>query len=401
MGRMVLLGKKKYAVGLAWGPIEGDKPRIPQAIEKTKAAQNVLYVVYGEIEPVVGHCNPEGGIRAGVPALAPAVCELYPNNTLIAEDLGNGLFVGFWINSSLIMDDIAGSESEIREWFEGLAGDGKFDHIMAPWRDGYRPGEFVSSILTGGYRPPKLDSVAGERRKIQIALLILLSLVAAGVVLKIWIHRREMERTLARVVKKTVRAVVPPAEIVPPVPFVRACFETISAIPSGVAGWDAKKLSCTKKRVRVFWYRRSGTALKLESALGLPVHLDGKGIVHTDHPYSLSFPTVSEPRDRLPELSYEKKALESLSEAYGIDDQMSDSSLPGIGSGGQAFQMNLQEFPDDGLARELSKIPGLSIVSIDWTGNGWILKGELNHASIIHDSHAPAVRPSLPVKSPG
>jgi hypothetical protein len=397
---MVLLGKKKYAAGLAWGPIEGDKPRIPQAIEKTKAAQNALYVLYGEIEPVVGHCNPEGGIRAGTPVLAPAVCELYPNDTLVAEDLGNGVFVGFWINSSLIMDDIVGGEPEIREWFESLAGDHKFDHIMAPWRDGYRPGEFVSSILSGGYRPPKLGSVTGERRKIQLLLLIVLSFVVAGIFMKIVVNRRELEREMAAAVKKTVRTIIPPAEIVSPVPFVRACFKTVSVIPSEVSGWGAAKLVCTKKRVRVFWVRRTGTALELERALGLPVHLDGKGIVHTDHPYVLPIRTFSVPRDRLPGLSREKKALVSLAEAYGIDYQMSDFSLPGVSSG-ETFRMNLREIPDDDLARELSKIPGLSIESIEWTGNGWIIKGELNHASIIHDSPASAVRPSFPVRRPG
>ena len=409
MAQAVRIGNKSYAVGLSWGPLDPEKSLRPQALEKSKQSQNGLYVIYGVIEPHVGHCDAANGVKAGMPVLAPMVAEIWPANTLIAETLGPDIAVGFQIMNGLIYDDVAGSPDEIRNWFDGLVGEHKWDHASSPWgTENYRKGAFEEVLRDRKMKAPRLRSVhEGRGAAIKAGVLALVALSAFLSVSKVVQHRRELAARLALLSRHVVRTVVPPALIVPAGPFVRACRTALDRIPAAPAGWKAQTVSCLPDRVRIVWKREegggSGTIRDLESALGEKVHISDSGSVRSDLP--LSVPSIRIPVDRLPDRAEGKKDLLSLLERYALRSVFSEGlSLPG-GSGGAEsgsnFSIDLPDLPEGRLLADLEAIYGLSVDALDWTGQSrWILKGELKHAPLpaFHRNRngAPGPRSSRP-----
>lgn len=393
MAQVIVIGKKKYAVGLSWGPLDPEKPLRPQAIEKARQSKNGLYAIFGEIEPMVGHCDPLGGVKAGMPVLAPLVAEIWPANTLLAVSTG-GAMLGFQILNGLVYDDVCGDPEEVRTWFDGLVGEHKWDHVSSPWDGGSSSVEsFEDSVRTGGVKAPRLHSV-NEGRSKAVKVLVLLLLVLAGFlfVSKVVRDRREMSSRLAMLSRHVIVRVTPPVVIVPPGAFVAACLPVLNRLPSDAAGWTVKNLTCKPSIVRILWKRSagSGTIRDLESRLGTRVRIRENSVVETVRP--LSVPTISRPVQSLPSLSEERKDLASVLEYYSLDYQSENNSfLPGLsGSGGDGFSVELPDIPEGGLLSALSAIPGLSVRSLEWTGQSqWILKGELKHAPIVLVHHHP------------
>ncbi|OOH72814.1 type 4b pilus protein PilO2 [Leptospirillum ferriphilum] len=396
MARVVTIGKKKYAAGLSWGPLDPEKPLRPQALEKSRQSQNGLYVIYGEVEPHVGHCDAANGVKAGMPVLAPLVAEIWPANTLLAETLDASLAVGFQIMNGLIYDDVVGAPDEIRSWFDGLAGEHKWDHISSPWGpEAVRPGAFEDSLRDPGTKAPRLRSIhEGRGLMIKTGVGIIAGLVLFLALSKIVQHRKEMAARLAMLSRHVVRTVIPPVRIVPVGPFVKACKDALDRIPAFPSGWKARTVSCRPGRIRITWGREEsageGTIRDLEGALGRSVRFSGVGRVRSDFPLSVSGYPV--PVDRLPDLTEEKKDFVSVLERFGLRYGMdSGSVLPGTSSNpssGSAFSVDLPFLPDDTLLSGLSAVAGLSVRALEWTGQPrWILKGELKHAPIDFNHH--------------
>lgn len=410
MARSVTIGKKKYAVGLSWGPLDPEKPLRPQALEKSRQSLNGLYVVYGEVEPHVGHCDAANGVKAGMPVLAPLIAEIWPANTLLAETLEETVAVGFQIMNGLIYDDVVGSPEEIRVWFDGLAGEHKWDHLSSPWGpEAVRPGTFENAIRDQGAKPPRLRTIhEGRSLAIRAGVGIVVFLLLFLALTKIVQHRREMAARLAMLSRHVVRSVIPPVRIVPVGPFVAGCKGALNRIPAFPSGWMVRSVSCRPDRVRVTWERDSpgeGTIRDLESALGRSVRLFGAGRVRSD--FSLFIPEDVRPVDRLPDLAEEKKDFMSVLERFGLRFGMDAGSvLPGTSTGpssGSGFSVDLPFLPDDALLAGLSAVTGLSVRSLDWAGqSGWILKGELKHAPIdFHHRSGTPVPDSLGDSGPG
>lgn len=392
MAQVVRIGKKKYAVGLSWGPLTPDRPLRPQAIEKTRHSKNDLYVTSGDIEPMVGHCDQANGVKAGLPALAPLVADGWPANTLIALAPDGQPAIGFQILNGIIYDDVVGSVEEIRMWFDGIVGEHKWDHVSSPWdASGGKTSAFEDSIRTSGVKPPRLHSVSeGRGAAIKVTVLILLVLAGFVVVSKIVRDRQEMAARLALLSRHVVIHVTPPARIVPVGAFVAGCLSAVNRIPSEAVGWTVQSISCRPDKVWILWKRSSGsgTIRDLERALSARVKLVGKNRAKTG--ISLSVPEDEIPVGRLPDIEEEKKDLASVLEYYNLDYQAAgDSFLPGFSGGsGAGFSVNLPDIPDDRLLSALGSVNGLSVRSLDWAGKSqWILKGELKHAPIIlvHD----------------
>ena len=387
MARIVRIGKKRYAVGLSWGPLSPDRPLRPQAIEKARQSQNGLYAIFGDIEPMVGHCDQGDGVKAGVFVLAPLVAEIWPANTLLVVSL-EGITVGFQILNGLVDDDVCGTPEEIRHWFEGIAPEHKWDHVSSPWSaDEVSSSAFEDSIRTSGVKAPRLHFVGeGRSSAIKVAVLALLILACFLAVSKVVRDRREMAARLALLSRHVIVRVTPPVRIVPVGPFVALCRETIDRIPSEAAGWTVRSLVCGKDRIRILWTRSagSGTVRDLERSLGTRVRLTGKNAVRSAIP--LLVPKYDTPVEKLPALGEARKDLESVLEYYNLDYQAEgESFLPGLpGGGGDGFSVDLPDLPEGGLLSALSHVSGLSVRSLEWAGKSqWILKGELKHAPII------------------
>lgn len=387
MARIVRIGKKRYAVGLSWGPLSPDRPLRPQAIEKARQSQNGLYAIFGDIEPMVGHCDQGGGVKAGVFVLAPLVAAIWPANTLLVVSL-EGTMVGFQILNGLVYDDVCGTPDEIRHWFEGIAPEHKWDHVSSPWgADEVSSSAFFDSIRTSGVKPPRLRSVGeGRASAIKVAVLVLLVLLGFLAVSKVVRDRREMAARLALLSRHVIVRVTPPARIVPLGPFVAQCREAFERIPSEAAGWTVRSLVCGKDRIRILWKRSpgSGTIRDLERSLGTRVRLSGKNAARSAFP--LLVPEYATPVEKLPSLNEARKDLASVLEYYNLDYQTAgESFLPGLpGGGGAGFSVALPDLPEGGLLSALSHVSGLSVRSLEWAGKSqWILKGELKHAPII------------------
>ena len=409
MAKAVRIGKKTYAAGLSWGPLSPDRPLRPQALEKSRQSQNGLYVIYGEVEPHVGHCDAANGVKAGMPVLAPLVAEIWPANTLLAETLGPEVAVGFQIMNGLIYDDVCGPPDEIRTWFDGLAGEHKWDHVSSPWSSEVPgKGAFFDSLRERGPKPPKLRSIhEGRGVAIKAGILIVAGLAVFLVLSKIVQNRREMAARLAMLSRHVVRTVVPPARIVPIGPFVAACKDALNRIPAFPAGWKVRRVSCRPDRIRIGWGRDSGgvgTIRDLESALGRSVRFSGADQVRSD--FLLSIPEYGVSVDRLPDLIEEKKDFVSVLERYGLQYGMDNgSSLPGTANGseeGSDFSVDLPELPSGVLLSDLSAVDGLSARALEWTGQSqWVLKGELKHAPIAFHHPRPGSPGPDSVSEPG
>ncbi|MDA8149710.1 MAG: type 4b pilus protein PilO2 [Nitrospiraceae bacterium] len=388
MAQVVRIGKKKYAVGLSWGPLSPDRPLRAQAIEKTRNSKNDLFVTAGDIEPMVGHCDQGSGVKAGLPVLAPLVADVWPANTLIALAPDGQPAIGFQILNGIIYDDVAGSVEEIRAWFDGLVGEHKWDYVSSPW-GGNSAGisAFGESLRTSGMKPPKLHSVnEGRGAAIKATVLILLVLAGFAVVSKIVRDRRELVARLVLDSRHMVIRVTPPARIVPIGAFVAGCLKAIDRIPSEAAGWTVQGISCRPDKVWVLWRRSfgSGTIRDLEKTLSNRVKLVGKNRAKTG--ISLSVPKSEIPVEKLPDLEEEQKDLASVLEYYNLDYQSDGGSfLPGLsGRASARFSVELPDIPGGGLLSALGSVNGLSVRELDWAGKSqWILKGELKHAPII------------------
>ena len=388
MAQVVRIGKKKYAVGLSWGPLSPDRPLRPQAIEKARHSKNDLYVTAGDVEPMVGHCDQGNGVRAGLPVLAPLVADVWPANTLIALALDGQPAIGFQILNGIIYDDVAGSLEEIRTWFDGIVGDHKWDHVSSPWdASGARTSAFEETLRTSGEKPSRLRSVnEGRGVVIKISFLILLLLAGFAVVSKIVRDRRELSARLSQLSRHVIIRVTPPVRIVPVGTFVAGCLKAIDRIPSEAAGWTVQSIACRSDKVWILWKRSSGsgTIRDLEKTLSTRGTLIGKNRAKIGIP--LSVPKYEIPIGKLPDLEEEKKDLASVLEYYNLDYQASgDSFLPGTpGERGSGFSVDLPDIPDDSLLSALGSVNGLSVRALDWAGKSqWILKGELKHAPII------------------
>lgn len=403
MAQVVTIGKKKYAAGLSWGPLDPEKPLRAQAVELARKAKDTFYVLYGEVEPMVGHCDSQNGVRAGMACLAPLVAEIWPANTLLAGVLDDRTAVGVQITNGNIFDDVVGSPEEIRAWFEALSGDRAWDFASSPWGPGeFHKDTFFAQLSDKTYKPPKLRSV-GERRgmAVRFGILLLSALIVFLGFSAMLQHRRAMEERLAMMSRHVIRKVIPPATIVPLESFVRACREALFRIPSETSGWDARTVSCRPDRVRVLWVRDSlsaGTVRELEGDLNAPVSLAGEDRARSDLP--LSVPTALTPVDRLPALSEEKKDLASVLERYGLKYRMeSGSFLPGMDASGPAggdVSIDLPELPGGSFLSDLARVTGLSVRELVWSGNSrWILKGDLKHAPIsFHSKRSPSGTPA-------
>ena len=388
MAQVVRIGKKKYAVGLSWGPLSPDRPLRPQAIEKTRNSKNDLFVTAGDVEPMVGHCDQGNGVKAGLPVLAPLVADVWPANTLIALVPDGQSAIGFQILNGIVFDDVCGPSDEIRTWFDGIVGDHKWDHVSSPWGGGSAgTSSFEDSIRTSGVKPPRLHSVSeGRSSAIKVAALVLLVLAGFLVVSKIARDRRELADRLAMLSRHVVIRVTPPVRIVPVWSFVAGCVRAMGRIPSEAAGWTVKSLSCRPDRILILWKRSSGsgTVRDLERSLRTRVRLVGKNGAKSKVP--LAVPEFETPVEKLPRLSEEKKDLASVLEYYNLDYQADNESfLPGFGSpGGDGFSVSLPDIPEGGLLSALSNVFGLSARSLEWAENSqWILKGEMKHAPIV------------------
>lgn len=390
MAQAVRIGKKTYAVGLSWGPLSPDRPLRPQALEKARQSKDSLYVIYGEVEPMVGHCDQKNGVRARMPCLAPIVAEIWPANTLLAVVLDESQAIGIQITNGNIYDDACGSPEEIRSWFDGLVGERTWDFASSPWGPGeFHKESFFDQLADKAFSPPKLRSV-NENRGMAVRLGILgfvalLIFIAVSAVLR---HRREMEERLALMSRHVIRKVIPPAQLVPLEPFVESCRKALDRIPAFSQGWDARAVSCRPDRIRISWVREdvsAGTVRELERDLGTPVSLTGENRARTDFP--LSVPSRSVAVDRLPTLSDEKKDLASVLERYGLKYQMEEGSfLPGMDSvsgSGSDFSVDLPDLPRGRFLADLEGVFGLSAQELLWSGKTrWILKGEMKHAPI-------------------
>ena len=387
MAQVIRIGKKSYAAGLSWGPLSPDRPLRAQAIEKTRHSKNDLYVTAGDVEPMVGHCDAANGVKAGLPVLAPLVAEIWPANTLLALTPDGQPAIGFQILNGIIFDDVVGTASEIRMWFDALVGDHKWDHVSSPWDASAKTTSFEESIRTSHIPPPKLRSINKSRGDaIKASILILAGLTIFVVASKVVQHRREMAARLAMLSRHVVIHVTPPTHIVPVGAFVAGCLRAIDRLPSEAVGWTVQRISCRPDKVWIFWLRSSGsgTVRDLEKSLSLPVKLVGKNRAKTG--MSISVPKYEIPVEKLPELEEEKKDLASVLEYYNLDYQADNESfLPGFsGGGGAGFSIDLPDIPAGGLLSALGRVNGLSVRSLDWAGKSqWILKGELKHAPII------------------
>lgn len=388
MAQIVRIGKKKFAVGLSWGPLSSDGPLRPQAEAVTRHSKNDLYVLSGDVEPQVGHCDRANSVKPGLPVLAPLVADGWPANTLLAVGVDGGRMIGFQILNGNIFDDVVGSEGEIRTWFESLVGEHKWDHVSSPWgSDAARSGAFEETVRATGLAPPKLRAVGGGRRTaVKASVLILAALVALVVAEKIARNRREMALRLEALSRHVVRQVTPPARIVPVGPFVAGCLSVLERLPSDSVGWSVSRVACHPRKIRILWRRDegSGTVRDLEKSLGSRVELSGKNAAMETLP--LSVPAFDTPVDRLRNLSEEKKDLASVLEYYGLDFRTEGGSfLPGLdGAGGSGFSVPLPGVPEGGLLSALGRVDGLSVRELEWNGRSqWTLKGELKHAPII------------------
>ncbi|MHB1285564.1 MAG: type 4b pilus protein PilO2 [Leptospirales bacterium] len=390
MAQSVRIGKKTYAVGLSWGPLSSDRPLRPQAIEKARQSQNGLYVIYGEVEPHVGHCDATNGVKAKMAVLAPLVAEIWPSNTLLAVTIDEQTTIGFQILNGIIFDDVCGTSEEIRTWFDGLIGEHKWEHGSSPWGVGeHQKTALLDSLGDRRLKTPKLRSVNESRgAAIKIGLLVMVSLIGFLAVSKIIQNRREMAARLAMLSRHVVRTVIPPVQIVPVGSFVEVCRDAMNRIPAFPAGWKVRSVSCRPDRIRITWGRDvdgSGTIRDLESVLDRRVELEEGGAVRSDFPLSISEYGMTV--DRLPDLIEEKKDFVSVLERYGLQYGMDNGSvLPGTASvpeEGSGFSVELPDLPDGRLLSDLSNVSGLSVNALEWTGKSqWILKGELKHAPI-------------------
>jgi hypothetical protein len=351
-------------------------------------------VIYGEVEPHVGHCDAANGVKAGMPVLAPLIAEIWPANTLLAVSLDDKTTFGFQILNGIMFDDVVGSPDEIRTWFDGLVGDHKWEHSSSPWGVGdHQKTSLMDSLGDRRLKTPKLRSVNESRGALfRIGLIVMVGLILFLAVSKIIQNRREMAARLAMFSRHVVRNVIPPARIVPIGPFVAACKDALNRIPADPAGWDVKSVSCRSDRLRIVWRRDSGgggTIRDLESVLGSKVELEGSHAVRSDFPLSVSESRV--PVDRLPDLIEEKKDFISVLERYGLRYGMDNGSiLPGASSGpgeGSGFSVDLPDLPEGRLLSDLSNVAGLSVDALEWAGKSqWILKGDLKHAPIAFQS---------------
>ncbi|MHB1287310.1 MAG: type 4b pilus protein PilO2 [Leptospirales bacterium] len=390
MAQSVRIGKKTYAVGLSWGPLSSDRPLRPQALEKSRQSQNGLYVIYGEVEPHVGHCDAANGVKVKMAVLAPLIAEIWPANTLLAVSLDEKTAVGFQILNGIIFDDVCGTPEEIRTWFDGLVGEHKWEHVSSPWGVGdHQKTALLDSLGDRRLKIPKLRSVNESRgAAIKVGVLVGSCLVAFLAVSKMIQNRREMAARLSMLSRHVVRTVIPPAQIVPVGPFVESCRDAMNRIPAFPAGWKVRSVSCRSDRIRITWGRYSagsGTIRDLESVLDRRVELEEGGAVRADFP--LSIPELAMTVDRLPDLLEEKKDFMSVLERYGLKFSMDNGSvLPGTASGpdaGSGFSVDLPDIPDGRLLSDLSNVSGVSIHALEWAGKSqWILKGELKHAPI-------------------
>jgi hypothetical protein len=390
LAQSVRIGRKTYAVGLSWGPLSPDRPLRAQAIEKARQSLNGLYVIYGEVEPHVGHCDAANGVKAKMAALAPLVAEIWPANTLLAVSLDEKTTVGFQILNGIIFDDVCGSPEEIRDWFNSLVGDHKWDHASNPWGIGdHQKTVLLDSLEDRRLKIPKLRSVNESRRMaIKAGTFAIAGLAAFLVVSKIIQNRREMLDHMEMLSRHVENEVIPPARITPARAFIKACRNAMERIPADPAGWNVHRVSCRPDRIRVDWGRSSswgGTVRDLEKDLGRKVELEEGGAVRSD--FRLSVPQYRIPVDRLPDLTEEKKDFISLLERYDLHYGMDNQSvLPGssrIVSAGDHFSVDLPDIPDERLLADLSNISGLSVSTLEWAGKSqWILKGELKHAPI-------------------
>lgn len=390
MAQAVRIGKKKYAVGLSWGPLSPDRPLRPQAIEKARQSKDTLYVIYGEVEPMVGHCEQKNGVRARMPCLAPIVAEIWPANTLLALVLDENQAIGIQITNGNIYDDAFGSPEEIRSWFDSLVGERTWDFVSSPWGPGeYHKESFFDQLADKAFSPPKLRSVNENRgMAVRVGILGLVTLLIFISVSAVLRHRREMEERLAWMSRHVIRKVIPPAQLVPLEPFVESCRKALDRIPAFSQGWDVRAVSCRPDRIRISWVREdvsAGTVRELEKDLGTPVSLTGENRARTDFP--LSVPSRSVSVDRLPALSDEKKDLVSVLERYGLKYQMEAGSfLPGMESvsgSGSEFSVDLPDLPRGRFLADLGRVSGLSAQELRWSGKTrWILKGEMKHAPV-------------------
>jgi hypothetical protein len=408
VAQVVAIGKKKYAAGLSWGPLDPDKPLRPQAVELARKAKDAFYVLYGEVEPMVGHCDAQNSVRKGMPALAPLVAEIWPSNTLLAVILDERTAIGIQITNGNIYDDVVGPPSEIRTWFDALQADRTWDHASSPWGPGeFHPNAFVDQISDKTYRPPKLRSVNESRGLVlRLGVLVLAALVVFLGLSAFIRHKKAMEERLAEMSRHVIRKVIPPSTVVPIKSFVRACRGVLERIPAEASGWEARTVSCRPDEIRVVWVRdreTNGTVRDLERSLSVRVSLLGPDRARMDLP--LSVPATSVPVVNLPELSEEKKDLASVLEQYGLKYQMEEGSiLPGLSASETSesdFSIDLPELPGGRFLKDLAGLSGLSARELLWSGNDrWTLKGDLKHAPIAFKSKGiPSGTP--PFASPG
>lgn len=276
----ILSGRRRYAVGLTWEPMQPGIPVKRQAERGDRSGyRRTLQAPFGG---QVGFGSKDRLQRAGDPALITAA-----RRDLLGERWVGAFRVSpadrFWwvaamrdgeVYEDLLFPDEGSARLQLMEALDAP----DWDTIIAPSE--WQVGGAIEGRIEQAFSPERgvrLKLVDARRDLILRAVLIGLILAIAGGAFLLWseMRRQEAERAdeLRRLREATVRvdpSTYPWARVPPVEAFVEACVKEISSTVRVVTGWQNGPLSCvlTPSGVRVTaeWVRDGGRISWLEAA---------------------------------------------------------------------------------------------------------------------------------------